>query len=314
MLEKRSLRGNFSILSFPVELGSDARGLGEAPQVLRNLGLKKILESGGGKVTDCGDVKVSNVEGCTVEGMKNFEPILKMLQEGAQIVKERIDQGDRMVVLGGDHSISIGSISGAVAGSDGEVGVIWIDSHADLNTNKNSPTGNIHGMSSAVILGEGHEKLVNLLGSGPKVKKENILYVGLKDLDHSEIDFINVNNLSAVTIPDFINGGFSEISEKIKALEKRVKYIWVSMDLDSIDKEFCPASPMATKGGFTYREIVFIAKTIGRLSNVIGLDIVEWVPKKDKDNITANLALELITAILGSEHSFYTEYIQKHHK
>jgi len=301
-------------LGFPIELGSDARGLGEAPQVLRALGLKKILEGSGAKVIDCGDVKISNAEGKTVEGMKNFEPILEMLKEGAQIVKERIEQGDRVIVLGGDHSISIGSISGAVAGCDGEVGVIWIDSHADLNTNKNSPTGNIHGMSSAAILGEGHEAFVNLIQPGAKVKKENILYVGLKDLDHSEIDFINVNNLSAITLPDFINGGFFEISEKIKALEKRVKYIWVSMDLDSIDKEHCPASPMATKGGFNYREIVFIAKTIGRLSNVIGMDLVEWVPKNDKGNITANLALELITAILGSEHSFYTEYIQQHHK
>jgi arginase family enzyme len=140
------------------------------------------------------------------------------------------------------------------------------------------------------------------------------LYVGLKDLDQTEIDFIKKENLSAVAIPDFINGGFVELGKKIIELQKKVKYIWVSMDMDSIDKEYSPASPMATKGGFTYREIVYIAKTIGRLPNVIGMDLVEWAPKNDKENATANLALELIAAIFGSEHSFYTEYIQKHHK
>jgi arginase len=311
--EKRKVLGNVSVLGVPLDLGKDAIGTALGPKYLRKCGLKEMCEDIGLVYKDLGDIDCADKRTAEIGDakVKYLDEIARVAEKTAQIVNNEITLKNKMVVLGGDHALSVGTISGASVACGGDLGVIWVDAHGDMMTNENTHSGNIHGMPSAAVMGLGHHRLINVLKPGGKIKKENIVYVGLKDLDQEEIDLIRKEKLNAFTIMDLARNGFEPIAQSILDLQKRVKNIWVSFDIDSIDQEYAPASLMATPGSLTRREAVHLAKFIGKTFQVVGLDIVELAPKLDENEKTGHLAIELIAHLLGSEYGWYTRYMKK---
>lgn len=313
-LENKSTKVNISILPIPLDIGSDNTGMSEAPGYLLKLGLTDALQSAGFGVKVFTEIPASKKK-LWARMPKNpdiFEAILKIAASTARLVKQEIRAGNKVLALGGDHAISIGTIAGAAAAIGDKLGLVWIDAHADLNTEATTLSGSVHGMVSSTLLGLGSRRFTNLVKT--KIKKANILYIGLKDLDQAEIDLIRRHKLSAMSMFDILQTGFPGMITNIQALQKRVKNIWITMDVDSLDEQYAPASAMATPGGLTYREIINLLTYIGKTSNVVGADIVELVPQRDIKNKTGKLCIELAAAMFGSRYNWYSEYMSVHAK
>lgn len=311
--EKKKLSGKVSVLGVPVDLGKDSSGTDLGPKYIRKAGLQEMCEDIGLQYKDLGDVKCADRKSAEIGDLKVkfLEEIVRVAEETAKIVNTEISSGNKMLVLGGDHALSVGTISGASVACNGDMGVIWIDAHGDMMTHENTLSGNIHGMPSSAMMGFGHPALVNILKPTGKIKKENIIYIGLKDLDQGEIDLIRNEKLTVFTIMDIVRNNFDQIFNSIVELQKRVGNVWVSLDMDSIDCADAPGSLMATSGSLTLREVTNLTKFIGKTCKVVGMDIVELTPKLDVDRKTTRLAIELISHLLGSEYDWYTRYMKK---
>lgn len=310
--ERPRLSGDVSILGIPLDLGKDGSGTADAPQELRKAGLVSILKHLGFTVHDLGDIPCpahSDVE-IGDKKMKYANAILPVLKQAAASVANEIEQKKKVIAIGGDHTIALGTISGAAKSAGKNLGVIWIDAHADANTPETTLSGNLHGMPSAALMGFGHSSMTNLCFEGQKISPENILFIGLKDLDQAEIELIRKERISVITIMDLMRHGFGHVTNNIDELTKRTDSIWVSLDVDGIDREDAPGTLMAAPNGLTRREIIMLTKYIGKTCPVIGMDIVELVPHLDQKNKTISLALELIVNLLGSEYGWYTEYMK----
>lgn len=312
--EHESEGKSVAIVGIPMELGSDERGLAKAPHYLLERGLEKVIASLGADVTNVTMVPCRTPERTVSTGSaKYLEEITAAARVSRAVVERAVQRGDIVIALGGDHSISIGTIAGAsTANPNKRLGVIWIDAHPDVNTDETSVSGNVHGMPTAALMGFGHPFLMGVGGNAPKVRPEDFLYLGLKDMDAAEIEFLRREPVRAVTMFDIEERGLSRAVFAIDALCRKVDTVWVSMDMDSIDKEYAPGVGMPTSGGFTRREILNLAQYIGKTCNLAGLDIVEIVPAKDKGGKTAVLALELIARFLGGDYSWYESYMQEY--
>jgi arginase len=312
-LEKNKAETEVSFLGIPLDIGKNNSGTDSAPDFIRDAGLKKMLESVGVKYKDLGNLDCPKRENSVIgdKKVRYLKEISETAEKIAKIVSKEISSGRKFLALGGDHSISIGTIAGASDACKGDLGLIWIDAHADAMTHENTLTGNIHGMPSAVAMGFGHKNLVHILKPGKKVDPKNVLYIGLKDLDQGEIDLIKKEKISAITIMDIVADGLKNAFEEIEALSKRVSKIWVSLDVDSIDEEFSPATPMPNSGGLTYREITNMCRYIGKKTSFVGADIVEICPRLDVGDKTKKLTLELIAYLLGGEYNWYTQYMNE---
>ncbi len=312
-LENPQLYDSVAILGVPLDLGKDNAGTDSAPDHLRQHRLVEILTSLGLTVNDLGNIPCETRTTARMgdKRVKYLSAIVSAATSVANLTHREIKSGKKSICLGGDHSLSLGTISGAAVACGGNLGLIYIDAHGDMMTSENTLSGNIHGMPSAALLGWGHPDLVNIFTPGAKIKKENMLYVGLKDLDQAEIDLIRREKLRAVTMMDIIQNGLGAATAAIAELQTRVANIWVSLDIDSIDYEYAPATFIVNHGGFTYREITALTKYIGKTCRVAGMDLVELVPQLDKDSRTADLAIELIVNTLGGEYGWYTRYMQE---
>ena len=310
-ISKKPLSINF--LGIPLDLGAENLGTDFAPNALRRLRVIEKLKSIGLEVLDSGDVAVNQKDKLEVgdSKIKYVEEIIRVCNETAKKVDAILIKKEKALAIGGDHSISLGTISGAAVSLKGNLGVIYLDTHGDINTDKTTPSGNIHGMHVASVLGIGNSKLVNVYKKGAKVKKQNIILAGGNDFDKAEEDLIKKENIKCFTLMDLLCNGLSPLIKMIDDLNKRVKNIWVSLDLDVIDQVYAPAVGIPNTGGLTYREIGGVCKYIGQNCNVVGMDAVEYNPLKDKDGKTAELLIELIAKIFGSDYSFYTKYIDK---
>ena len=170
-------------------------------------------------------------------------------------------------------------------------------------------TGNIHGMHLASLMGFGAKELVNVYGEGAKLPKENLLHVGGSDFDQPELDLILSEHLNAYTLFDVLTKGLGELIDRINELSERVPNIWISLDLDSIDRIYAPGAGMPNAKGLTYREIATLAEYIGTHCNIVGIDVVEYNPLQDEQSKTAELGIELIAKFLGRNYSWYTNYL-----
>lgn len=311
-LENSKLTGELAVLGVPLDLGKDAGGTDVGPDTLREQGLITILSELGFIVHDLKNISCPAREEATLGDlkMKYLEDILPVLNETAIAVKREIRAGKKMLVIGGDNTISIGSVSGAADESE-PLGVIWIDAHADINIDETTLSGNVHGMPIAALLGLGDRRLVDIAYCGAKILPENLLYIGLKDIDSAEINFLRKLKIPAVTILEMAENGLSPAFEKIKILAKRVKRVWVCLDVDSIDGEYAPGTPMATSGGLTYRESINLAKYIGKICPVIGVDVSEFAPALDNNDRTAKLLIELISNYFGGDAGWYSRYMNE---
>ncbi len=302
---------NASLIGVPVDLGAQMLGVAMGPQSLRYAGIVEKFKHVGINLADCGDIICKQREDVEAGSpkLKHLEEITRIANEAALLVDKEIQKGNKIVALGGDHTLSLGTVAGASKALKGNLGLIYIDAHGDFNTDETTISGNIHGMSLSALVGLGAKELVNIYFPGEKIKKENALLIGASDLDSREENLIKKVNLPVFDMMDILARSFGDLFGMILDLTRRVDNVWISFDLDSIDGIYAPGVGIPNTGGLTYREIMAISKYIGKKCNVVGVDIVEYNPTRDVEHKTADLAIVVAARMLGFEYNAYTQYM-----
>jgi arginase len=302
---KHNQEKTVSIIGFPMDLGADRRGVDMGPSALRIAGIQEKLAALGYRVKDSGDIKIEIKERQEITNpkLKYLDEILKTSQILAEKVEKVLDQNEFPLCIGGDHSMAIGTIAGISSfckKNDLEMGVIWIDAHADMNTEATSPSGNIHGMPMAASLGLGNEGLTNLLGFCPKIKPENCVLIGIRSIDNLERKNIKELKLPVFTMADVDKMGIHRIIVKVlKQFREKVDHIHVSFDLDSIDPSVAPGVGTPVPGGLSYREAHLLMESIAECGCMSSLEITEVNPILDNKNQSAVFAADLIASSMG---------------
>lgn len=304
---------NAKLLGVPLDLGAENLGVDMGPQAFRYQGLISKLEHVGFNVKDLGDIKCEDRVNLKPGNprMHYLDEILRVNSEVANKSEQVIKDGHKLIVVGGDHSINLGAVSGASVAVGGDLGLIYFDAHGDMNTEETTLSGNVHGMHLASLLGFGADSLKTLHGPAPKIAKNNLLHIGGSDFDQAELDLIEREQLPAFTLFDLLSQNLAPLLKMIDDLAARTANVWISLDLDSIDQIYAPGAGMPNAKGLTYREIATIAEYIGQKCSIIGIDVVEYNPLQDENYKTAELAIELIAKFLGKNYSWYTGYMEK---
>ncbi len=296
---------NIEIIGVPVDLGAGRRGVDMGPSAIRIADLEARLEQLGHKVTDAGDLDVMIPETQKVgEGKLRYKvPILATCTELCQKVEQALDRGRTPLVLGGDHSIAIGSVAGSsghFARQGEQIGLIWFDAHGDANTVETTPSGNIHGMALAVVLGVGDPDLVNVGGRAPKVLPRNTALIGIRDLDPGEREFLKKSGVNVYTMRDLDERGMRDVvDEAVGIASDGTAGIHLSFDLDVVDPEDAPGTGTPVWGGITYREAHLAMELLADRAQIVAVDLVEVNPVLDTQNMTGILAAELAQSMLG---------------
>lgn len=301
-----------SILGIPLGYGAGQIGseLGvEAVRLSKFRGklLQEHIKDLGYDVIDVGDVNVTKPKSrdSDAPGPKHLAEMIVSSQESAKRVKECLSNGYFPVILGGDHSVAIGSFSGVSShfhDNNQDVGLIWFDAHADINTPQTSSSGNIHGMPSAVLMGEGVPELVNIDGFSPKLQSKYFAHVGGRDFDQGEKERIYELGLRDhfFTMSDIDERGMLAcVKDAIAIASKASAGYAVTFDIDMIDPRFAPGSGTLVRGGTTYREAHLALETVAADGGMVSFELVEVNPLLDQSNITVELASELILSALG---------------
>ena len=296
---------NVSIIGFPMDLGADRRGVDMGPSALRIAGLQTKLESLGYKVDDNGDIKIEIMERQKIKDpkLKYLDEIIKTSKLLADKVERVLDKGDFPLCIGGDHSMALGTISGIASyckKRKQKLGVIWIDAHSDMNTDETSPSGNIHGMPLASLLGLGCDELVNLLGFSPKLDPENCALIGIRSIDEAEKVNIKKLGVPIYTMNDIDKLGIHRIIAKVlKQFREKVDHIHISFDVDSVDPSVAPGVGTPVSGGLSYREAHLLMETIAECGCMSSIEVAELNPILDHKNQSAAFAAELIASSMG---------------
>jgi len=292
---------NLRIIGAPSDFGQGRRGVDMGPSAIRYAGLTERLKRLGHQVQDLGDVAVPTPEMHTVkhEKLKYFDEVKTVCENLFHEVGSVMKQGHVPIILGGDHSISIGSIAG-IASANRSFGVIWFDAHGDMNTEDTTPSGNIHGMPLAVNVGIGNDQLVRLGGFSPKVKPENVVLVGIRSIDEGEAALIRKSGIRVYTMAEIDRVGMGPVMEEaIRIASEGTDGIHLSLDLDSLDPTFAPGVGTPVNGGVTYREGHLAMEILSSSQKVRSVDVVEVNPILDNHNQTANMAVELLESLFG---------------
>ena len=294
-----------NIIGFPMDLGADRRGVDMGPSALRIAGLKEKLENLGYKVIDSGDVFIQIMEKQKIVNpkLKYLNEILRTAKTLASKVEKVLDKGQFPLCIGGDHSMAVGSIAGISSycrKNNLKLGLIWIDAHADMNTDATSPSGNIHGMPLAASLGQGNDKLTHIYGFSPKVLPENCAIIGVRSIDGPEKINIKKLNPAVYTMADIDKLGIHRvISRVLKQFKEKVDHIHVSFDLDSVDPSVAPGVGTPVPGGFSYRETHLLMESIADCGCISSLEVTEVNPILDSKNKSAVFATDVIASIMG---------------
>lgn len=290
------------IIGVPIDLGADRRGVDMGPSAIRYAHLQRELEGLGFTVRDEGNVEVPIAETCTITNpnLKYLDCIVPMGRRVAGAVATTVQAGRFPLVLGGDHSLSLGSIRGA--GRHRKIGLIWIDAHADFNTEATTPSGNIHGMVLAALAGLGEPSLVKVWeGAVPAVDPRHIAILGVRDLDSGEKVNLRDAGPLVMGMEQIDRGGMLAAVEKALARAgDGTDGIYLSLDMDAIDPSSAPGVGTPVPGGLTYREAHMACELIAESRRLIGMDLVEVNPILDAANRTAALAVEFALSALGS--------------
>ncbi len=288
-----------------MDLGADRRGVDMGPSALRIADLKSRLEALGYKIIDSGDVHIEIMEKQRVTNpkLKYLNEILKTSTILARKVEKVLDQGNFPLCIGGDHSMAIGTISGIASHcrkNKMKLGVIWIDAHADMNTDETSPSGNIHGMPLSALMGLGNEKLVNFMGFTPKVKPENCALIGIRSIDSLEKQIITKLKVPVYTMSDIDKLGIHRIIVRVlKQFREKVDHIHVSFDVDSVDPSIAPGVGTPVPGGLSYREAHLLMESIAECGCMSSLEIAEVNPILDDKNKSAVFTADVIASSMG---------------
>lgn len=293
------------VLGVPVDLGAGRRGVDMGPSALRIAGVTGRLERLGYEVVDLGNLPVR-----IPESADPGDPSARFLDEIAAVnralaerVREILDEGAVPLVLGGDHSISIGSIAGAAdwARAGGEdIGLLWFDAHADMNTPVTTPSGNIHGMPLAAALGYGDSALVEIAGFSPKVRPEKTVLIGARDIDREEGETVRDSGVRVFTMREIDEDGIVPVLEEALAIASEgTRGFWVSWDMDFVDPNYAPGVGTPVKGGVNYREGHLALEIVSDTDGMVGMDCVEVNPILDERNRTGQLGTELVLSAFG---------------
>lgn len=289
---------NIRIIGIPLDLGQDLRGVNMGPSAVRYAGLAGRLRQMGYHVTDIGNIDIPIRETLIETGVKEVLPAMVEASEKIYAAaRAAVEEESLPIFIGGDHSIAIGSIGGITHHES--CGVIWIDAHGDYNDSEISESGNIHGMPLSILTGKGCDELVNTGRAGAKLQPENVVLIGVRDLDEKERKVLKQSGIKVFTMRDIDEQGMSKViksgMERLSSIDK----IHVSLDVDGIDPRFAPGVGTPVPGGLTYREAHLLMEIVADSKKLHSMDIVEINPMLDRYNETADLAIELTSSLFG---------------
>lgn len=293
------------LIGVPLDLGAGRRGVDMGPSAMRVAGLAERIASLGHPLVDKGDLPAPNpeVKGEGDRTKKYAREIGRVCQKLYQISLAALEAGALPLVLGGDHSLAAGSVAAAAEQArrkDKPLGLIWIDAHGDMNTPASSPSGNVHGMPLAALLGSEPAELSLIGGFSPKVRPEQTVLVGVRNLDDREKDLVRGSNVHVFTMKDIDRQGMAKVAAEAIALASReTAGIHVSCDMDVCDPSIAPGVGTPVSGGLNYREAHLLMEMIADAGGLTSLDIVEVNPTLDVRNATAVLGTELALSALG---------------
>ena len=282
-----------------MDLGQDRRGVDMGPSAIRYARLSQALEDLGYPVTDLGNVQTPVPETIEEDKSDNLKTIRGVCQEAADRAASMVSNGLFPVFLGGDHSVSIGTVSG-VARAGGRTGLLWVDAHADFNTPETSPSGNVHGMPLATLIGRGYPDLVGI-GGGAAVRAADVAIVGLRSVDREEREMLAEAGVNVYTMKDVDAYGVASVVRGALGDLSHLDRAHLSLDLDVVDPEVAPGVGTPVRGGLTYREAHLLMELVNEAAVVTSLDIVEINPILDAKNGTAELAVELVESLMGRQ-------------
>ena len=289
------------IIGVPIDLGADRRGVDMGPSAIRYAHLQQKLEELGYSVRDEGNIEVPIAEMCSITNpkLKYIDCIVPMSRRVAGAVATSVQAGHFPLVLGGDHSLSLGSVRGAAKRK--KIGVIWIDAHADFNTDKTTPSGNIHGMPLAALTGYGEKSLVQLWDEPtPVIDPTRVAVIGARDLDSGEKASLREAGVMVQGMEQVDRYGMVAVMEKaIERVSRDVDGIYLSFDMDSMDPRHAPGVGTPVPAGLTQREANLACEMVAETGKLIGMDIVEVNAILDIQNQTAALGVEFVLSALG---------------
>jgi len=295
------------VIGVPLDLGQSRRGVDMGPSAVRVAGLEARLEALGHIVEDGGNVAVAIPEQ-KKEGLPNakyLKEITATCTKHAELVLKTLEAGKVPLSLGGDHSMAAGTVAGVAEfyrKQNQHIGLIWIDAHTDINTPDSSPSGNVHGMPLAAIMGLGPAELGNIFNFSPKVRPENCVLVGVRDIDAIEKQNVHRAGIEVLTMRDIDERGMRTVMEEALRMAGRgTAGYHVSLDMDWVDPEDAPGVGTPVRGGATYRESHLAMEIIADHGRMLSLEIVEVNPVIDEHNQTADLAVELALSAFGKK-------------
>jgi arginase len=294
---------DITLVGVPLDLGAGRRGVDMGPSAIRYAGLCDRLATLGYRVDDGGNIHAPLAE--TIpnpapdEKLRYLEPIVAANRELAGRVSDVVASGRLPVVLGGDHSIAIGSVSGSARGR--RLGLLWVDAHADFNTAATTPSGNIHGMGLAALVGRGDSALTQIGGASPAVHAGRVALVGVRDVDKLEREALLPSGIHIYTMHDIDRRGMASVVEEALGFVNAPDGdgFHVSLDLDALDPREAPGVGTPVPGGISYREAHLAMELVAQSGGLRSLDLVEVNPILDERNATAALAVELALSALG---------------
>lgn len=296
-----------TIIGVLMDLGADRRGVDMGPSAVRVAGLNERLQYLGYTVADAGNVAVRNPEMMKISDrqLKYLPEITLACQTLAAQVQSALEAGAVPIVLGGDHSIAIGTVSGLASfyrQKNQRVGVIWFDAHGDMNTPETSPSGNIHGMPFAVILGNGAPELTGIAGFAPKVHPEDCVLIGARSVDTEEARLMRASGVRIFTMREIDERGMSAVMDEAVILASRhTAGFHVTMDMDFVDPSYAPGVGTPVPGGPTYRESHLAMEKVADSGRMLSFELTEVNPVLDISNRTAELGVELILSAFGKK-------------
>jgi arginase len=300
-------RSHIAIIGAPLDLGAGRRGVDMGPSAMRVANINRRVATLGYEVEDLGNVPVEQPESLP-EGprhAKYLPQIAATCQRLAAMVEQVVDEEKAPLVLGGDHSIAIGTVAGMARyfrKKKKRMGLLWIDAHADMNTPQTSPSGNVHGMPLACCIGQGPEELTRLLGFAPKVHPRNVGLVGLRNVDILERPHVRESGVRVFTMRDIDERGLRAVMEEaIGIATNGTAGFQLSLDMDFVDPQYAPGVGTPVKGGATYREAHLAMEMICDSGHMVSMEVVEVNPVIDETNRTADLAVELVMSALGKK-------------
>lgn len=295
-----SINNKVSLIGVAMDLGAGTPGVSLGPEAIRYAGIEERLINIGYEYEDLGDIRANRPKIATSEGtnLKNLDEVARINTILCEQVANVMSTGRFPIVLGGDHSIAIGTISGVMRHKK-NLGVIWFDAHGDINTDLTSPSGNIHGMPVSVLLGIGHPKLT-AIGGDVKLDAKKIVFIGTRDLDAGERKLLKELGITVFTMHEIDRYGMPYVIEKaIEVASNGTDGIHVSFDVDCMDPVHAIGTGTRVAGGMTYRESHFCLEMIAQTNRVVSAEFVEVNPLIDMKNQTAKDTVALIGSLMG---------------